>query len=109
MHKIEQSFLLAQDHDVVKEMLRARPVNEMALKLMLTRELAASLIKHESVLNRIMTPDKHAVLEQNGEGDDQQRERVLARILMDSSGYTPEDDGLGREIATVSVGVVKMI
>lgn len=77
-----------KDHEVVKEMLRAQPVNRMGLNLMVTREIAAELIKFPKILQRALN---QGLREQLADAEsERQRERVLARILMDSASRPRE-------------------
>lgn len=84
-----------KDHEVVKEMLRAKPINRMGLDLMVTREIAAALIKFPKIIQRALNLTLRQRLD---EADDMaQRERLLARLLIDSARRPPlpgdGDDG----------------
>jgi hypothetical protein len=71
-----------KDHEVIEELLKARPLNRMGLNLMITREMAA-LCERPAMLERVVT----AKLKRKLETADQQtkKERLLARLLMDSA------------------------
>lgn len=69
-----------QDHEVVQDCLKSKPVNKMALMLLLTREIASAMIHHPVLLNRSFPPKVIRALEQQ---DERQKERLLARILVD--------------------------
>jgi hypothetical protein len=77
------SILVNKEHPVVLELLQSKPLNRMALHLMLTRELAAALIDHPLLQTRILSPKIRHLLEVFP--DNGSRERYLARILMDSA------------------------
>jgi|SRR6266446_5636107 hypothetical protein len=72
-----------KDHEVVQELLKARPLNKMALHLMVTREIASALTDHDGLLRRVLSKKVQSKL--NVLSDDGARERALARLLMDSA------------------------
>jgi hypothetical protein len=72
-----------KEHDVVQELLRARPINRMALHLMVTREIASALVEYPGMIKRSLAPKIIKVLD--ALPDSAQKERKLARILMDSA------------------------
>jgi hypothetical protein len=74
-----------KDHPVVQSILMERPMQKVALHLMLTREMASALLQHDVVAKRVLPEDLIKRLEQIEDADGLQRERTLARILMDSA------------------------
>jgi hypothetical protein len=71
-----------QDHQVVDELLKARPLNRMGLNLMVTREIAAALIGRPAIMKRTLSSKMLRKLETMAD-DQPQQERLLARMLMD--------------------------
>lgn len=69
--------------DVIQELLKARPINRMALHLLVTREIASALVEHPAMVKRSLAPKIIRVLD--ALPDNAQKERKLARILMDSA------------------------
>jgi hypothetical protein len=72
-----------KEHDVVKEILKARHMNRVALILMVTREIAGELVHRPAMLSRVLAPKIRRVIE--AIEDDRQRERKLARMFMDAA------------------------
>jgi hypothetical protein len=82
-HETDLRVEINKDHEVVTELLKARPINKMGLNLMVTREIAASLCDHPQILKRALAPKVLNKLEQFSDNGD--RERAFARLLMDSA------------------------
>jgi hypothetical protein len=76
-----------EEHEIIQEMLLAEPLNKMALHLMVTREIAAGLIKHDAIVERCVSREIKQFLAESDEPAT--RERMLARLLMDASNWTP--------------------
>jgi hypothetical protein len=72
-----------KEHDVVQELLKAKPINRMALHLMVTREIASALVEYPGMIKRSLAPKIIKVLDALQENA--HKERKLARILMDSA------------------------
>jgi hypothetical protein len=72
-----------KDHEVIEELLKARPLNRMGLNLMITREIAAALCDRPALLERVVTSKLKRKLETADEQT--KKERLLARLLMDSA------------------------
>jgi len=75
-----------KDHEVIQELLKSRPINRMGLNLLITREIAAALCDRPALLQRVLTSKLKRKLETaNGQT---KQERLLARLLMDSTRRT---------------------
>jgi Histidine kinase-, DNA gyrase B-, and HSP90-like ATPase len=73
------------EHPVMQELLYGtNPIQKLALILLVTREIAASLADNEAVLRRFVVPRLMRKLDQLGT-DNGHKERLLARLLMDSA------------------------
>jgi hypothetical protein len=73
------------DHQVMQELLYGtNPIQKLALILLVTREIAASLADNEAVLRRFVVPRLMRKLDHLGT-DNGHKERLLARLLMDSA------------------------
>lgn len=73
------------EHPVMSELLYGTsPIQRLALNLLVTREIAASLADNEAVLRRFVVPRLMRKLDQLG-ADNGHKERLLARLLMDSA------------------------
>ena len=79
-----------KEHEVVEELLKPRQLNKMALNMMITREIASALIRHPQTMRRILARRVQAKLDTFP--DDASRERLLARLLMDSARRPKLDD-----------------
>jgi hypothetical protein len=73
-----------KDHEVIEELLKARPLNRMGLNLMITREIAAALCERPALLERVVTAKLKRKLE-TADNQTKKKERLLARLLMDSA------------------------
>ena len=69
-----------KDHPVVRETLKAKPVNRMALNMMTTREIAAEIVKRAIVLKRVFPAH---ILETIDSRPDDAQAQYVARLLMD--------------------------
>jgi hypothetical protein len=82
-HETNLKIEINNEHEVVEELLKPRPVNKMGLIMMVTREVVSGFIKHPQLMQRLLGRRLRAKLdEQQDEGS---RERYLARLLMDSA------------------------
>ena len=73
--------LVNEDHDVVVQALKAKPVNRMALNMLTTREIAAEIVKDEQILKRLFKGHVlETIEERRGDGADAQ---YVARLLID--------------------------
>jgi len=68
------------DHSVVKEALQKRPINRMALNLLITREIA-DMVAEDDALRRVMF--RPGVLREIEARDEDMRPAFIARLLMD--------------------------
>ena len=82
-HETNLRVEINKEHEVVQELLKPRQLNKMALNLMVTREIGAALVKHPQLMRRILARRVQAKLDTLQ--DDSSRERLLARLLMDSA------------------------
>ena len=69
-----------KDHPVVQLALQSRPINRMALQLMVTREIAMMLSEEEELYSRVFSRPVTKILD---EMDEVKRERYIARLLVD--------------------------
>jgi Histidine kinase-, DNA gyrase B-, and HSP90-like ATPase len=82
-HETNLRVEINKEHEVVQELLKPRQLNKMALNLMVTREIGSALVKHPQLMRRILARRVQAKLDTLQ--DDSSRERLLARLLMDSA------------------------
>jgi Histidine kinase-, DNA gyrase B-, and HSP90-like ATPase len=81
-HETNLRVEINKEHEVVEELLKPRQ-DRLPLNMMVTREIASALIKHPQLMRRILARRVQAKLDTFT--DDGSRERLLARLLMDSA------------------------
>jgi hypothetical protein len=74
-----------RDHVVVQTALHTRPVNRMALILLVTREIAMMLAEEHDLYKQVFAPKVTKLLDQL---DEVTRQRYMARLLLDRT-HTP--------------------
>jgi hypothetical protein len=82
-HETNLRVEINKEHEVIEELLKPRQLNRLPLNMMVTREIASALIKHPQLMRRILARRVQAKLDTFM--DDGSRERLLARLLMDSA------------------------
>lgn len=77
------------DHNVVQLAMKSRPINRMALNLMITREMAAEIAADPQLVKRLFN---QKICEQIDSLAEKERPRFIARLLMDRVRDAPEMD-----------------
>jgi hypothetical protein len=89
-HETNLRVEINKEHEVVEELLKPRQPNRLPLNMMVTREIASALIKHPQLMRRILARRVQAKLDTFT--DECSRERLLARLLMDSARRPRPDE-----------------
>ena len=76
----EFTVAVNQDHFVVQLALHAKPINKMALNLMITREIAAEVTQDDKMMARMFGRGIREKIDSLGEPD---KPRLVCRLLMD--------------------------
>lgn len=75
------------DHPIIKTLMTERPLNKVALHLMLCRELAAGLLEFgDNLINEVLP---QSMKKQLAPLSDTQKQRTLYRLLFDSAKRAP--------------------
>ena len=74
--------MINKDHALVIEAMKAKPMNQMALNLLMTREIGALIGSSIELCEAVF--DKKTADDLAKHSDDERRKRAVARILIDS-------------------------
>lgn len=79
------SVFVNSDHPIIKEALKAQPVNRMALELLVTREIADLLEKDEELRQKTFRPTERELIDSKGSTG-----ATIHRLLMDRVRHPAE-------------------
>lgn len=90
-NKDDLIVLVNKDHDVIQECLKEKPVNKMALTLLIAREMAALAENDEGFMNRLFGKRRGLMDQINAKSG---RGSFICRLLMDRSRSSVVRKGL---------------